>query len=41
LEAKKQELAKLQEKLSQVQEKIAKARAAHPARVDELKVRDI
>lgn len=41
LEAKKQELAKLQEKLSQVQEKIAKARTAHPARVDELKVRDI
>ncbi|CAO3686792.1 unnamed protein product [Umbelopsis vinacea] len=38
LEAKKQELAKLQEKLSQVQEKIAKARTAHPARVDELKI---
>jgi len=38
LEAKKKELAKLQEKLSQVQEKIAKARAAHPARVDELKI---
>ncbi|KAG2181094.1 hypothetical protein INT43_008676 [Umbelopsis isabellina] len=38
LEVKKQELAKLQEKLSQVQEKIAKARAARPGRVDELKI---
>jgi hypothetical protein len=38
LEAKKKELEKLQEKLAKVQGQIAKARAAHPARVDELKV---
>jgi hypothetical protein len=38
LEAKKKELEKLQEKLAKVQGKIAKARVAHPARVDELKV---
>jgi hypothetical protein len=38
LEVKKQELVKLQDKLAQVQEKIANARAARPGRVDELKV---
>ncbi|KAG2176836.1 hypothetical protein INT44_007500 [Umbelopsis vinacea] len=38
LEAKKKELEKLQEKLAKVQGQIAKARAAHPARVDELKI---
>ncbi|CAM0136528.1 unnamed protein product [Umbelopsis sp. WA50703] len=38
LEVKKQELVKLQDKLAQVQEKIANARAARPGRVDELKI---